>query len=64
MELTFDPAKDAVNLAKHGISLAEASGLDWGSAVMWPDLRRDYGEPRIAGLVYLGLRLIERYAKT
>lgn len=27
MTATFDPDKDAVNLAKHGVSLAEADGV-------------------------------------
>jgi len=28
MEMTFDPAKDALNTAKHGVSLALASELE------------------------------------
>ena len=28
MDVEFDPVKDAVNVAKHGISLARASELD------------------------------------
>lgn len=28
MNLTFDPAKDAANIAKHGVSLARALELD------------------------------------
>ena len=39
MNTTFDPAKDAVNLAKHGISLAEAARLDWDNALVSPDDR-------------------------
>ena len=42
----FDPAKDAVNLAKHGISLARAADLDLATAFVHPDAPRDYGEPR------------------
>jgi len=44
--IDFDPAKDAVNLAKHGISLARAADLDLATAFVHPDARRDYGEPR------------------
>ena len=44
MNMTFDPAKNAANIAKHGVSLAMASELDWESALLWPDKRRDYGE--------------------
>ena len=28
MDIEFDPAKDAANIAKHGISLARAADLD------------------------------------
>ena len=58
MNVTFDPAKDAANMAKHGVSLTEAAGFEWGSAVVWPDTRRDYGEPRMAALGYIGLRIM------
>lgn len=57
MDLTFDPAKDAANLAKHGVSLALATQLEWDSALTWPDLRRAYGEPRQCGIGYVGNRL-------
>ena len=58
MRVTFDPAKYAANLAKHGISLNEAVGFEWGTAVVWPDTRRDYGEPRMVALGYIGLRIM------
>ena len=29
MLIAFDPAKDAINLAKHGVSLALAEQFDW-----------------------------------
>ena len=44
MNVTFDPAKDAANLAKHGFSLLDAVGFEWEAAVVWPDKRREYGE--------------------
>ena len=58
MNVTFDPAKDAVNLAKHGFSLLDALGFEWETAVAWPDTRRDYGEPRMVALGYIGLRIM------
>ena len=58
MKVTFDPAKDAANMAKHGVSLTEAAGFEWGSAVVWPDTRRDYGEARMVALGYIGLRIM------
>ena len=58
MNVTFDPAKDAANMAKHGVSLTEAAGFEWGTAVVWPDTRRDYGEARMVARGYIGLRIM------
>jgi len=57
MDILFDPAKDAANCAKHGVSLALASQLEWDTAVVWPDARHDYGELRQCAIAYVGLRL-------
>lgn len=57
MRTTFDSAKDAANLAKHGVSLALAADMEWDSAMVWPDARRVYGEPRQCGIGYIGVRL-------
>lgn len=40
-----------------GVSLALAKDLERVTAVTWPDLRRDYSEPRQCALGYIGLRL-------
>jgi uncharacterized protein len=45
--IDFDPSKDAVNLAKHGISLARWVDLDIFAVV--DDDRFEYGEPRYRG---------------
>lgn len=58
MHFTFDPVKDQTNTAKHGLSLALAGAIEWDSAVVWPDDRRDYGEPRQCALGYIGERLV------
>lgn len=58
MNLTFDPAKDAANRAKHGFSLLDAASFEWGTAVVWPDQRRDYDEPRMVAFGYIGLRIM------
>ena len=50
MRIAFDFAKDAANIAKHGLSLAMASELEWNAAVVWEDRRRDYGEVRYVAL--------------
>jgi uncharacterized protein len=57
MKIAFDPAKDLLNQQKHGYSLADAQLLDWGEALVWPDKRVDYGEPRMAALAPMGERL-------
>jgi uncharacterized DUF497 family protein len=57
VKITFDPLKDEVNLAKHDVSLGLAREFEWDSAVTWPDTRKDYGEPRMACLGYVGLRI-------
>lgn len=46
MRIAFDLAKDAINLAKHGLSLAEAVQFEMAEAVILVDDRRDYGEAR------------------
>lgn len=57
MNVTFDSAKNAANLAKHGLSLLDAVGFEWDAAVVWPDMRHDYGEPRMVALVPVNDRL-------
>ncbi|MXS82092.1 BrnT family toxin [Nitrosomonas oligotropha] len=57
MKITFDSAKDAVNIAKHGVSMALASELDWESAQLWQDTRMEYGEVRIIALALIETRL-------
>lgn len=57
MQISFDPAKDAANLAKHGVSLALAAELEWDAAMTWTDARRNYGEVREVALVPLASRL-------
>ena len=58
MKVTFDPDKDAANLAKHGLSLRDARSFRWDTAVVWPDRRRAYDETRMVALGYIGLRIM------
>jgi len=44
MKIEFDPEKDAINLAKHGVSLARAADLEILAFI--EDDRNDYGEVR------------------
>lgn len=32
MKITYDPAKNAANIEKHGLSFDDAVHLEWGSA--------------------------------
>ena len=57
MKFNFDSNKDAINLAKHQLSLADAANLDWMAALIWIDNRQDYGEIRQIGLVPINQRL-------
>lgn len=50
MKIEFDPAKDAANLAKHGVSMILAAELDWDSALVWLDERFEYNELRMIAL--------------
>ena len=57
MNIIFDPVKDSGNIQKHGVSLADATLIEWDTAVTWPDVRHDYQEPRMIGLGYIKDRL-------
>lgn len=46
MEFEFDPEKDRSNREKHGLSLADAARMEWGTAAVISDERKLYGEPR------------------
>jgi uncharacterized protein len=46
MDFEWDIAKDAANIAKHGVSLGDAMRLDWNVGVTISDNRQDYGELR------------------
>lgn len=48
--IEFDPNKNALNIAKHGISLAAAESFQWETALIAVDDRRDYGEERRVAL--------------
>jgi uncharacterized DUF497 family protein len=62
MQIEFDPAKDLLNQAKHGISLTLAAELDWDDALVWADDRFGYGElRRIISLRRADRREVKRY---
>ena len=57
MRIDFDPAKDRLNRATHGLSLSLARKLAWDDALVWVDDRFEYDESRMIGLVPEGSRL-------
>ncbi len=50
MRFIFDPDKDKLNLARHGLSLSFAEKLAWDDAYVWVDPRYQYDELRMIGL--------------
>lgn len=57
MRITFDPAKNARNIAEHDLPFQRVADLEWETALAWEDTRRDYGERRMRMLAGLGSRL-------
>lgn len=55
VRITFDPAKDARNIAKHGLSLALAKSLEWDLLLATEDARDAYGEMRWIGYAPIGM---------
>jgi len=57
MDITFDLAKNASNVGKHGVSLDLAAELDWSEVMACVDCRHDYKEVREIGFGVIGERL-------
>lgn len=57
MEVVFDPAKDAANDMKHGISLPGGEELDVDTALYAVDDSQDYGEVRWIAIGWLSATL-------
>jgi len=53
----YDPVKEKLNIATHGLSLSFAAKLAWDEALVWVDERFGYDELRMVGLVPEGSRL-------
>lgn len=63
MRFIFDPDKDKLNLANHGLSLSFAERLVWDEAYVWVDPRYPYDELRMIGLVPEGCQRVLRSAQ-
>jgi uncharacterized DUF497 family protein len=57
MRVAFDPAKDDINKAKHGVSLQAATSFNWDTAFEREDDRFDYGEVRFVAIGMIDTRL-------
>ena len=57
MEIIFDLIKDRINIAKHGVSLAQAEKLEWHEAQVKIDDSQFYGEVREIAFAPIGDRL-------
>lgn len=57
MEITYDPAKNARNLAERGLSFDRVADFDFGTSVVWQDDRRAYPEARFIAMGNLDGRL-------
>ena len=57
MAVTFDPEKNARNIAERRLSFERVAELEWDTAVIAQDTRGDYGEPRLLVMARLDGRL-------
>lgn len=48
--ISFDPAKNASNIASRGLSFERATEFDFQTAVLTVDSRHDYGETRMTAI--------------
>lgn len=57
MNISFDPAKSQRNDAERGLPFSLVEWLEWESALIREDVRKDYGERRFFVLGYIHDRL-------
>jgi hypothetical protein len=57
MKITFDPKKNDDNVRERQLSFEKVSKLEWSSAVILEDVRKDYGERRFRVFGYIDERL-------
>jgi uncharacterized DUF497 family protein len=57
MAITFDPAKNERNIAERGLPFERVADLEWDTALVAEDTRRDYGETRYRVFALLKGRL-------
>ena len=60
MRCDFDHAKQAANVAKHGVWFSAAEDFEWETAQIGVDSRKSYGESRLSAIGLIGTRLFVR----
>lgn len=54
---SWDEAKRAANLDKHGVDFASLDRFEWAGAVSFVDVRNDYAEARTIAIGRIGTRV-------
>ena len=57
-EYEWDLKKNQENQRKHGIGFVSLSDFQWGTALIFPDARFNYGENRLQAIGMLDQRLV------
>lgn len=57
MDISFNPAKSERNARERGLPFDRVYEFDFDTAVIWPDLRFDYPEPRVIATGLIGERV-------
>jgi uncharacterized DUF497 family protein len=57
MDITYDANKNTKNIADRGLSFELVRELEWATALVVEDLRKDYSERRFQVIGYIGARL-------
>lgn len=57
MRITFDPKKNTDNIRDRQLTFDYVAELEWSSAVVLEDVRKDYGERRFRVFGYIEDRL-------
>jgi uncharacterized protein len=60
MGFIFDPDKNETNIQQRGLSFERVAEMDFNTALIAEDLRRDYGERRFRVFALLDERLHNR----
>lgn len=58
MEIEFDTIKRDTTLAERGLDFARAGEVFAGATLTWPDVRKNYDEPRFITLGTLDERMV------